>query len=295
MKLATTMPPARTHELRCALPPRLCSASVPHIVAEHQERDDQADPHLAQIDRRQPRAAQARTLRARFHAQSASDRRPRRAAPRTCPGRRPRRACRTVPAGARSCCPFGPMYVTAPRPLTPSVTTRENSAGIQRAGSYTWSTPTMELTPQQTRRIPSSRARCSGVRTNTGAQKSGDITAKYTTMCATPPTSDAVYGFDSISASSAHHRGHPRRTRGARRTVLRLHLPPRERRQADRERGESDRQTERLGAGEVQQRRQRGLADDEQFRKAPPRRARHDFGAGAGGRLYASGDDAVHA
>jgi len=56
--------------------------------------------------------------------------------------------------------------------------------------------------PLQIRRRPSSRARCSGVRTNIGAQKSGDMTAKYTIKCARPPTSDVVYGLDSMRVRS---------------------------------------------------------------------------------------------
>ena len=58
------------------------------------------------------------------------------------------------PGGRTIVRPFGPWYVTAPSPLTPSVTTRESSVGIQRAGSYTWSTPTMEFTPQQIEEDP---------------------------------------------------------------------------------------------------------------------------------------------
>jgi hypothetical protein len=39
--------------------------------------------------------------------------------------------------------------------------------------------------------------------TSAGAQKSGDITAKYTIMCANPPMSDVVYGLNSMMPSSA--------------------------------------------------------------------------------------------
>jgi hypothetical protein len=55
---------------------------------------------------------------------------------------------------------------------------RDSSVGIQRPGSYTWSTPTIEFTPEQISTSPSNRARCSGVRTIDDAQNSGDITAK---------------------------------------------------------------------------------------------------------------------
>src|SRR5687767_6070418 len=88
-------------------------------------------------------------------------------------------------------------------PTLPPVMIRDSSAGIQRPGSYTCSTPTIEFTPEQISTRPSSRARCSGVRTIEGAQKSGDITAKYTIACASPPTSDVVWGLKRDKPSTA--------------------------------------------------------------------------------------------
>src|SRR6185503_5345970 len=104
------------------------------------------------------------------------------------------------PGGRTITRPFGPTYDTGPRPR-PDSDTRENSAGIQRCGSYTCSTPTMALIPEQTSRSQRIRARCSGDLTNAGAQKSGVITAKYTARCASPPTNDGVCEWKSITES----------------------------------------------------------------------------------------------
>ena len=80
------------------------------------------------------------------------------------------------------------------------------------------------------------RARCSGDLTKTGAQKSGAITAKYTAMCASPPMSDGVIGWNSITASSDMTAATQLCVFELRTSTRRLELPPRERRQADRER-----------------------------------------------------------
>ena len=82
------------------------------------------------------------------------------------------------PGGRMIVCPLGPTYETAASPFWPSVITRENSAGSQRAGSYTWSTATAAFTALTAQTIVSSRITCPVVRTRPGIQKTGASTAR---------------------------------------------------------------------------------------------------------------------
>jgi hypothetical protein len=88
-------------------------------------------------------------------------------APQTAPGVSNRPGGRTMRR------PSGPSYVAAASASPFAVNTNESSRGIQRSGSYTWSTPTTELSPLQTSRIARMRTSTRGRSTNDGAQKSG--------------------------------------------------------------------------------------------------------------------------
>ena len=128
--------------------------------------------------------------------------------------------------------------------------------------------------PEQISSSHSRRARRSGDETNIGAQNSGAMTAKYTAMCANPPTADVVSGWNIIAISSAMMAVIHPCARGRRTRLLYSMQPPAERGEADSECGDPNRKTKRLRSGEVQQRWQRGLADARTARRIPRARTR---------------------
>ena len=129
----------------------------------------------------------------------------------------------------------------------------------------------MALTPEQISSNQRSLARCSGERTNAGAQKSGVMTAKYTAACASPPMNVGVEGWKSMNVS----RNLTANTSSSRATALadlrlKFHHAQAAKRDQD---ADHDGQADRLRARHDQMAGGR-LRDDEDLRKPPRNRCR---------------------